>query len=86
MHCGVVHVDVYISFPPLHPHKVSKQDNHIATIASLQTQIKSLKSDTKRNKNIIQSLEMDLANATGDLLEKDSREDELALVSGLEDE
>jgi hypothetical protein len=65
-------VHVYVSFPPLHPHKVSKQDNHIATIASLQTQIKSLK--------------MDLANAAGDLLEKDLREDELALISRLENE
>ncbi|KAG7527997.1 hypothetical protein FFLO_06471 [Filobasidium floriforme] len=65
---------------------ISKQDNHIATIASLQAQIKSLKSDAKRNKNTIQSLEMGLANAVGNLSEKDLREDDLTCISGLEDE
>lgn len=81
-----MHVHVYISSPPLHPHKVSKQDDHIATIASLQAQIKSLKSDAKRNKDTIQSPEMDLANAVGDLSEKDLREYEVARISGLENE
>jgi hypothetical protein len=61
-----------------------KQDDHIVTIASLQAQIKSLKSDAKRNKNTIQSLKMDLANAAGDSSEKDLREDDLAHISKLE--
>lgn len=86
MCCGIVHVHVYISSHPLHPDRVSKQDDHIATIASLQVQIKSLKIDAKRNKNTIQSLEMDLANAAGDSLEKDLREDDLARISKLENE
>jgi hypothetical protein len=54
-----------------------------STIAGLQAQIKSLNSDAKRNKNTIQSLEMDFANAAGDLSEKDLRKMTWHVSAGL---
>lgn len=84
MRCGVVHVHVCIVSHPLHPDRLSTQDNHLATIGSLRAQIKTLKSDAKRNQDRIQTLETDLANASGDSSEKDSSQDDLERIGELE--
>jgi hypothetical protein len=70
----------------LHPNRLSSQDDHLATIGHLRGQIKVLKSDAKRNQDRIQSLETDLANASGDSLEKDSSQDDLERIGKLETE